>query len=209
MKSHTQLKLRGVRPEAIETAREAARETHAHSTLCLDGQSSSRIAALSDRADSGRILERGRAKRARRRSTRFSDALSAELDGYVGRYGMRHDRVLILSRDGAKLLGQDRLAAVRGAKAGRQALPFALRFHLHPQAQAALSEDGRSVDVTLPSGARGRFLADSPARLEESRYCAAPEGPRPTTQIVVHGEAAQGARLRWSFELIWPPAGGG
>ena len=105
-------------------------------------------------------MEGARTKRARRRSTRFGDALSAELYGYVGRYGLRHDRLLILSRDGAKLLGQDRLVAMRGAKAGRQARPFALRFLLHPQAQAALREDGWSVDVTLPSGATLLFVAD-------------------------------------------------
>ncbi len=195
----------GAPPASLETAREATRETGAHSTLCLDGQSSSRIAPLSERADAGLIVEGGRTARARRRSTRFGDALSAELDGYVGRHGLRHDRLLILSRDGAKLLGQDRLCAVRGAKAGRSARPFALRFHLHPQAQAALGEDGLGAEVTLPSGAKLRFLAENPVRLEESLYSAAPEGPRPTTQIVIHGEAAQGARLRWSFELVSLP----
>ena len=199
----------GAPPPSLETAREAARETEAHSTLCLDGQSSSRIAPLSERADSSLIQEGARTKRVRRRSTRFGDALSVELYGYVRRYGLRHDRLLILSRDGSRLLGQDRLSAVRGAKAGRQTRPYALRFHLHPQAHAELRDDGRSADVTLPSGARLRFLADGPARLEEGRYYAAPEGPRPTTQLVVHGEAAQGARLRWSFELISPRSGGG
>ncbi len=199
----------GAPPPSHETARELARETAAHSTLCLDGRSSSRIAPLSDRTDTGFIMEGGRTRRARRRSTRFGDALSARLDGYLGRHGLRHDRLLILSRDGAKLLGQDRLSAVGGAKAGRQARSFALRFHLHPQAKAELGEDGRSAEVTLPSGATLRFLADSPARIEESLYSAAPEGPRPTTQIVIHGEAAQGARLRWSFEVMPKPAGAG
>ncbi len=115
----------------------------------------------------------------RRRSTRFGDALSAELYGYVGRYGLRHDRLLILSRDGAKLLGQDRLVAVRGAKAGRQARPFTLRFLLHPQAQAALREDGWSVDVTLPSGATLRFEADkTPPQLEPPAI-----SPRPKARV--------------------------
>ncbi len=193
----------GAPPATLETAREAARQTETHSTLCLDGQSSSRIAPLSEKPNSGLILEGARTKRARRRSTRFGDALSAELYGYVGRYGLRHDRLLILSRDGARLLGQDRLVAVRGAKAGRQSRPFALRFLLHPQAQAALREDGWSVDVTLPSGATLLFVADkAPPQLEPACYYAAPEGPRATTQIVLHGEAAQGERLRWSFEEV-------
>jgi len=198
----------GAPPASLEAARETARQTETHSTLCLDGQSSSRIAPLSEKPDSGLILEGGRTKRARRRSTRFGDALSAEFYGYVGRYGLRHDRLLVLSHDGAKLLGQDRLVAVRGAKAGRQARPFVLRFLLHPQAQAALREDGWSVDVTLPSGATLRFLADNaPAKLETGCYFAAPEGPRSTSQIVLHGEATQGARLRWSFEVAPKPAG--
>ncbi len=43
----------GAPPPSLETARETARETEAHSTLCLDGQSSSRIAPLSERAELG------------------------------------------------------------------------------------------------------------------------------------------------------------
>ena len=200
----------GAPPATLVSAREAARQTETHSTLSLDGQSSSRIAPLSEKPDSGLVIEGARTKRARRRSTRFGDALSAELYGYVGRYGLRHDRLLVLSRDGAKLLGQDRLVAVRGAKAGRQARPFALRFLLHPQAQATLREDGWSVDVTLPSGATLRFEADkTPPQLEPACYFAAPEGPRATTAIVLHGEAAQGARLRWSFEVAPKPVRAG
>jgi uncharacterized heparinase superfamily protein len=189
----------GAPPLRQTEAREAARATAAHSTLTLDDQSSSVIAPFSAKAASGRIAQAAKVTPARRRNIRMGEAIDVAHDGYVSRHALRHERILALARDGARLIGQDRLLAARSLTKPAAACPYALRFHLHPSVVARLRRDGFGVDLTLPSGARLVFEASQPAALEESVFFATPGGARATTQIVLSGEGGPATRLRWSF----------
>jgi len=189
----------GAPPARHAEAREAARATAAHSTLTLDDQSSSVIAPPSDKAGSGRILAGAKTTPARRRHLRMGEALDAAHDGYATRYGLRHERILALTRNGGRLVGQDRLTAIRSVVKPDVTRPFALRFHLHPSVSVRPRLDGFGAELTLPSGQRLIFEASAPATLEESVFFAAPGGARATTQIVLTGRADTATRLRWSF----------
>ena len=132
-------------------------------------------------------------------------------DGYVAAYGLTHLRMLTLSRDGRRLSGRDTLgptgaeeratfaAALR--RRGLRALPFALRFHLHPDVEAEAA--GGRVWLTLLSGEVWIFEHDGPgaATLEPSVYLEAAR-PRPvgTRQIVLAGAVDENAgQVGWTL----------
>ncbi len=198
----------GAPPARQEAAREIARASAAHSTLVVDDQSSSQIEPLSSKPNSGLIVAGPREMRAERRRSRRGEVIEAAHDGYKERFGLIHERILALTQDGSRFIGQDRLIAAesakkKGAKSEDAAHEFAARFHLHPSVGAAPQAGGRGIELTLPSGARLLFEAGGyTPRLEESIFFAAPEGARKTTQIVVAGPATPGMRLRWTFTRV-------
>jgi uncharacterized heparinase superfamily protein len=191
-----------------EAAREIARASAAHSTLVIDDQSSSQIEPLSSKANPGLIVAGPREMRVERRRSRRGEVIEAAHDGYKERFGLIHERILAMTQDGSRFIGQDRLVAAesakkKGSKDQSVAQEFSARFHLHPSVGAAAQADGRGIELALPSGARLLFEASGyTPRLEESIFFAAPEGPRKTTQIVVAGPAKPGMRLRWTFTRV-------
>ena len=191
-----------------EAAREVARNSAAHSTLVIDDQSSSQIEPLSSKASPGLIVTGPREMRAERRRSRRGEVIEAAHDGYKERFGLMHERILAMTQDGSRFIGQDRLVAAESAKKKEAkdesaAHEFSARFHLHPSVGAAPQADGRGIELALPSGARLLFEAGGHTpRLEESIFFAAPEGARKTTQIVVAGPAKPGMRLRWTFTRV-------
>jgi uncharacterized heparinase superfamily protein len=191
-----------------EAAREIARASAAHSTLVLDDQSSSQIEPLSSKANPGLIVEGPREMRVERRPSRRGEVIEAAHDGYKEGFGLIHERILALTQDGSRFIGQDRLVAAesskkKGAKGESAAHEFSARFHLHPSVGAAPQAEGRGIELALPSGARLLFEAGGfTPKLEESIFFAAPEGARKTMQIVVAGPATPGTRLRWTFTRV-------
>jgi uncharacterized heparinase superfamily protein len=86
---------------------------------------------------------------------------------------------------------------------------FALRFHLHPSVRANRLSDGRGVMLTLPNKDVWTFYAPADrVEIEESVHLAGRDGPRRTSQIVIHGQAHKASRLQWSFALT-PQASAG
>ncbi|MET0545832.1 MAG: heparinase II/III family protein [Caulobacterales bacterium] len=169
--------------------RAAARTTAAHSTLELGGASSA-------------VVETGKAGRvapsiigppgvsARRTEEDKGVWIEARHDGYRQEFGLVHRRRVYVSIAGDDLRGEDSL--IRPIADGRNAdgdkVPFAVRFHLHPDVRAALSFDKHSVTLALPGGAVWRFRTDHEASLQESIYFAS-GSPRKSLQIVLSGEA--------------------
>jgi len=172
----------------------ASRATASHSTLALDGYSSARFGT-----PGGRRLELTDGPRhvgVEFRHTPYARAVALSHDGYGESHGLEHLRYLDLSKDGRVLSGEDMLIASGRAAQKRLdevrtrlggAIPYALRFHLHPEVEASLDMNGTAVSLTLRSGeiwvmrAEGAALALAPSvYLEKGRI-----KPRATQQIVL------------------------
>ncbi len=126
--------------------------------------------------------------------------LSASHDGYLGRFGVIHQRVLMLAADGQRLDGEDTLAPPPGGRFRGGNDDFALRFHLHPAVKASRLSDARSVMLVLPNREVWTFESpDDKLELEDSVFLAGNDGPRRTAQIVIRQNARQAANVRWSL----------
>lgn len=192
----------------------AGRATNSHSTLSIDGFSSARFSKASRPEDGGAPLIDGPSEVSLHRSTeRDGASLILSHDGYVATHGLTHVRTLDLSHDGRALLGEDVLVAREPAhikhltqllEAGTtRGISFALRFHLHPEADTSLDMNGSAVSVALPSGEIWVFRFDGPGRLSLEPSVFLEKGrmsPRPCQQIVIraaiHGEASQ---INWTL----------
>ncbi len=140
-------------------------------------------------------------------------SLVAAHNGFAAATGLIHVRRLDLSADGRRLDGEDLLTAVTARErrqledalkpAGGSGLPFALRFHLHPDVAATLEDGGRSMTLRLRSGEMWEFrhAGAEAATLEESVYLEPARGePLPARQIVLTG-AAKGPTTRIAWVL--------
>ncbi|MCB1361202.1 MAG: heparinase II/III family protein [Rhodobacteraceae bacterium] len=192
----------------------AARATNSHSTLSIDGTSSARFGRASRPEDGGAPLVDGPGLvTLHRTDERDAASLLLSHDGYVPTHGLTHVRTLELSRDGRVVLGEDTLAALEPAHrktfdrlldAGRmRGISYALRFHLHPEADPSLDMNGSAVSVALPSGEIWVFRFDGPGRLslEPSVYLEKGRlAPRPCQQIVVRAAILdETSQINWTL----------
>jgi uncharacterized heparinase superfamily protein len=187
---------------SAEAARQAVRRTQAHSTLSL-GDASSCIFSTQTTHDAPApaiVAGPGPIEVERRHLADGSVRIMAAQDGYRARFGLTHSRSLVLSGDGSRLSGEDRLDGEPGTGAGLAAL---LRFHLHPSVQASRIDDGRRVMLVMTNGDAWEFATNGPdVALEESVFFAAPDGVRRCEQIVVTFAADAGVRLVWSLSRL-------
>jgi len=120
-------------------------------------------------------------------------------DGYVAPFGVRHERQAMLGTRGLALTGRDRL--LPAGKTRRQELPFALRFHIHPDVRVSPSQGG-DVILKLPNGEGWRFRADVPVAVEESVYLGG-DVLRRCEQLVLAGAVTdKPVEIAWVFEQI-------
>jgi uncharacterized heparinase superfamily protein len=200
-------------PGAAEQGwREVARSTAAHSTLSIDGHSSSHLV-------SGRALERtmgtpgitGPEEVTCSLNTSAGIAvLEASHDGYLGRFGLLHRRLMRIEPSGARIDGCDRLGHPDSNVRIRGDVPFAIHFHVHPEVACSLGESPDSAILTLPSGERWKLSMKGSARLglEESIYLADATGPRRSIQITLRGRCLDSAEVHWRLERITYVEGG-
>ncbi len=179
----------------------AARGTASHSTLDLQGHPSSRFGNRKDGTPDEPMAEGpGRVSTAATRGPEGA-TLRMSHDGWRATLGLVHRRELTLSRDGRALSGADMLHAPEEAdrarfhrlftKGQRTGLPMALRFHLHPDVGADLTDD-EIVILRLKSGEAWEFRFDGPGRLslEPSVYLDPSRAePENAWQIVVSAVA--------------------
>src|SRR5271163_23727 len=194
-----------------EDWRQFARATAAHSTVTLNGTASARFVELATfrRVLGGSPMLGGPENVTVTREDR-PDAivLRAAHDGYAARYDIVHERILILSADGARLDGEDLfLDAAGGAQVSTTQDEFAVRFHLHPAVKATRLTDGHGVMLMTPNKEVWTFnTREDQVELEDSVYLAGSEGPRRTAQMVIRGRARSASRVSWSFQQAGSPA---
>lgn len=186
--------------------RRAGRATPSHSALTIAGMSSSRLGANDLISDAPRDV------RIERRRNDRSTGIIAGHDGYVRSHGLTHVRQVHLGHDGRGLQGEDVIAAIETEDepildavldAAGGWLPFTIRFHLHPEVDAAFGADGQSFDLALGSGERWVFRHTGRAALslEASVYLDVGElEPTPARQIVLSSTVADYAtRVTWTL----------
>ncbi len=180
--------------------RRAGRATPSHSTLCIRGFSSSRFAAegMLAGAAQGEFTDTPDMVWAQPEDDRESHRLLAGHNGYVPTHGLTHVRQLALSIDGRTLVGEDTLGAMTVADRRRfdkimertqhHGVDMDLRFHLHPDVDAAIDLGGTAVSMALKSGEIWVFRHDGVAELtlEPSVYLESGRlKPRASRQIVL------------------------
>ncbi|PCD04476.1 heparinase [Sphingomonas spermidinifaciens] len=173
---------------------EGLRTTAAHSTLVLGDSNSTAL-----HADG--TLGKGVAEvELSRQESDATSRIEASHNGYVRRFGLVHRRLLALGNDGRDLRGEDMLLP-EGRRRRRDAVPFAIRFHLAPDVEVAPTSDGQAAFLRLPGQLLWQFRAKGAAlTIEESLWINAFGRPIATRQLVLTGEAPPGgASISWAF----------
>lgn len=179
----------GLMPIRLE---QGLRASAAHSTLVLDDANSTAV-LINGKIGSGvsevEVDRRTLAGEKLAGATR----LEASHNGYVGRFGLTHRRILILRDDGTELRGEDLLVPA-GRKAKNGKVGFAIRFHLGSGIEVGLSEDGQGAGLALPDGSYWQFRAGGGGQvsIEESIWADGHGRPQPIQQIVVSGLISRG-----------------
>lgn len=196
--------------------RQAGRATPLHSTLSIDGFSSSRLGAkrLIRGIERELLLDAPTDVRARMVQGDAGQSLMLGHNGYQRTHGLSHVRKLELSSDGRSFSGSDTLGAMNAAdrhrfdlhlnRNGTEQVGFTIRFHIHPDAEAELDLGGRAVSVALKSGEVWVFrqTGDTAAlSLQSSVYLERGRiKPRETRQIVLRAAVTEYAtRVGWTL----------
>ncbi len=185
--------------------RQAGRATASHSTLAVEGYSSSRLKP-GPLLGFGQQVLADRAQVTSLRQAQLPDGLHLYMahSGWSATHGLTHARELLLTKDGRKLAGMDALIARSKAERARferwmneaqlQGAAFSVRFHLHPDVDAALDMGGSAISLALKSGEIWVFRHDGVATLTLEPSVYLEKGrlkPRPTRQIVLSARAME------------------
>jgi len=183
----------GLVPVRLE---QGLRATAAHSTLVLDDANSTAVllggaigSGVSEVEVDRRVIE---ADRASRSTGLGATRVEASHDGYGQRYGLVHRRILILRDDGTELRGED-LLVPNGRKGKRGKVAYAIRFHLGPDIEARLSDDGKGAGLALSDGSFWQFRAsEGDITIEDSIWVDGQARPVPIQQLVLQGLVSRG-----------------
>lgn len=196
--------------------RRAGRATVSHSTVSLEGYSSSRFA---NKAANIAPERQGFNEGPTDVSIQVSEIAGGEgivlsHDGWRRTHGLVHLRSLTLEDNGNLLRGEDGLAALDGNDRDRftqvnrnlpsdVGLRFAARFHLHPDVVVELDMGGTAVSLTLPTDEVWVFRhgGEADLTLRPSIYFDNTRlKPRATKQIVLTSRVrGYGAAVSWSI----------
>lgn len=182
----------GLVPVRLE---QGLRATAAHSTLTLDDANSTAI-LLNGMIGSGVTEVAVDRKTLTPESGGTATRLEASHNGYAARYGLTHQRILILRDDGTELRGGDLLLPA-GRKAKRGKVAFAIRFHLGPDVSVSLTADGQGAGLALPDGSYWQFRSGAgpdggDVTVEDSLWVDGQGRPQATQQIVIQGMLSRG-----------------
>ena len=194
----------------------ASRATAAHSTATLADKSSARFLSrpLTLNLVGPRVKDGPQQVLVERNENQDGIWLTASHDGYSKRFGLIHERRLFLNANGEDLRGEDLLISPdtvddRTWIWGRDdmlqtAIPFSVRFHLHPDVRPSLRRGGDRVLLMLPNGDGWTFQTNGPVlSIEESIYLGSKETVRRTTQVVVSGIAERSTDRFSKTSIKW------
>jgi uncharacterized heparinase superfamily protein len=183
------------------------RATAAFSTLVLDNANSTAVLLHGKLGKGVETVDLDRRQIARpgfREATR----IEAAHNGYAGRFGLTHQRILTLSGDGTELAGEDILVPTsRGGKRGK--IGFAIRFHLGRGVEVQLTPDKRGASLLLPDGRLWQFrvggdrggAGEITLHAEDSLWVDGDGRPHATEQLVIEGLALRsGGQFSWRFK---------
>ena len=190
---------------------DAGRATPSHSTLGIEGLSSSRL----ERGPNARPYFVETPQEVRAVLSELGDGTRLEMshDGYGPTHGLTHARTLDLTFDGRGIAGEDLLMTLDDAdrqafdramdRVSLQGIGYAIRFHLHPDVDASVDLGGQAISIALRSGEVWVFRHDGVADLALAPSVYLEKGrlkPRAAQQVVLSGKAMSYAtRVRWSF----------
>jgi len=180
----------------------ALRTTAAHSTVTLADTSMLPILSPGLARDllGARLMSFPARVATEREETPSGWRVQAGHEFYVPEFDVVHERVLTLSPRGNRLTGSDLLWR-HASRKKRAAVPFAIRFHLHPDVRVSPSLSG-DILLKLANGDGWRFRHSGSLAIEESIY-AGQTGVRRTEQLVLTGQVANDQiEAGWIFEHI-------
>lgn len=167
---------------------DAARSTAAHSTLVIADINSSEL-----RPDG--LGGRPSQVEVQRQEAAGAHWLDVSHDGWKRSFNAVHRRRLYVAESGEDIRGEDLVES-------SEPQPFTLRFHLHPDVQVSLQQDGGTVLLKLKSGSFWRLRADGARlNLEETIYLGGHE-PRRAEQIVLTGYADGPQHVKWALSKV-------
>ncbi len=185
----------------------AGRATASHSTLSIDGSSSSRLGK-----GGAEFATRAPMTALQLAQDASGHHLSSAHGGWQASHGLTHARILTLDGQGRRLTGTDMLEARSPSDRKRLAgilaqnpegIGFAIRFHLHPDVDVALDMGGNAVSMALKSGEIWVFRHDGVAKLTLDPSVYLEKGrlqPRATRQIVLSAPAGSfETRIGWTL----------
>jgi uncharacterized heparinase superfamily protein len=173
---------------------QALRSSAAHSTLTLGDRNSTAV------HEDGSLGKGVSQVELARDETAGVVMVEASHDGYVRRFGFVHQRQLTLAADGRELRGQD-ILILQGRRRRASPPAFAVRFHLHPDVEAATTADGQGALLRV----RGRTVWQFRCRgarlgIEDSLWIDGEARLHETSQLVIGGDCPpDGASLAWLF----------
>ncbi len=180
----------------------ALRSTAAHSTVTLADTSTAAVlpAGLARTLLGARLLDGPTKVTTSREEIPEGWRVDARHDAYLKSFGVYHERSLSLSPRGNVLSGVDRLIP-QGERNQKKSIPFAVRFHIHPDVRVSSSQGGGFL-LKLPSGEGWRFQCSESAVIEESVYLGT-GSLRRTEQFAVSGTVKDApVVVGWAFEQI-------
>ncbi len=189
----------GVDEFGPEDYRALARVTAAHSTVTLNDASSCRF---NNSVKTGELLGTPLVAGPKkvvcdRHDSDGMQSFRATHDGYQSRYGVIHERELVLSHDGSMIEGRDRIARPGGAAVRADRDNAVIRFHLHPDIQLFRDEADRYV-LTCPGADTWIFTSSQDdVSAEESLFFAGIAGPQKSNQLVLPFSASETPEVTW------------
>ena len=178
----------GAHPISFTGWRKAMGATAAHSTLTLNNTNALEL------TDTG-VGRKPPTTSCTRQEESGAVWVEGQHDGYDALFHTTHYRRLYLADGGDDVRGEDMLEGPAGYE-------FTVRFHLHPNVQASLIQQGSAVLLATPSGLGWRFRASGGnLSLEESLYAGKGDEPRRTLQIVLTGQTApDSTTIKWALQ---------